>query len=344
MAQERKRLLIVDDTEIDRIILKSILSAEFNIQEAGGGSTAFEYITAMPDQLDAILLDISMPHINGFDVLKFIREKGMDIPVFLVTAEPTRENVERAKMYNVDEFIGKPFEKEDVLRRLRSRLGVIPIYDAQKEDISETMGYISDLESVYRTYLTNFGQNDSRYRVMIDLMRMLLVRYSRTPQGKGLDPDAIKLISRAAYFCDIGEMLVPDRRLQVITGQLSSNELKQSHTVYGSNLIRLNRSKGCGYFVEVCSSMCLHHHERFDGKGYPDGIVGKNNSVYNQICRLVDEFEQKRSKFYGNNAKPVKFIIKRLLNDDTGMVSKEVFDLLDECEPQIVDYFLKSNL
>ena len=112
------------------------------------------------------------------------------------------------------------------------------------------------------------------------------------------------------------------------------------HPQLGSNLIRLNRDKSCEYFVEVCASMCLHHHERFDGRGYPDHISGKNNSVFNQLCRLVDEFEDMRSKFFGDKARPVKFVIKRLISDGS-MVDGLLYALLEDCEPQIVDYFMK---
>lgn len=90
--------------------------------------------------------------------------------------------------------------------------------------------------------------------------------------------------------------------------------------------------------------MCLHHHERWDGTGYPNGIMGKNNSIYNQMCRLVDEFVQMQSKFYGDKAKPVKFVIKRLTSDDAGMVGPDLSFLLEECEEQFFNYFMKRNL
>ena len=343
MAQEKRQLLVVDDSDVDRIILKSMLSSEFTVQEITNGSMAIEYITRSKDQIDAMLLDISMPHITGFDVLQFMRDKGLDeLPVFLITGEPTRENVERAMTFKVEEFVCKPFVRDDILRRLRSRLGVIPDYDEQKEDVTETKAYISALQSIYQRYLVNFGKKDDRYRVMEDLMHILLTRYSRTKQGKGLDATRIELISKAAYFCDIGEMLIPDKRVQLLEGQMQLAEMQHSHTLLGSSLVQLNQSKSCSYFVEICSGMCMHHHERFDGKGYPDGIRGKNNSLFNQLCRLVDDFEEKRSKFYGNNSRPVKFIIKRMLSDDLGMVSKEALQLLEDCEQQIMDYFVRS--
>lgn len=343
MAQERKCLLIVDDTEIDRIILKSILSRDFDILEANNGNMAFEYITTRGDQLDAILLDIAMPHIDGFDVLRFIEDKQMThIPVFLVTAEPTRDNVERALQYNIAEFIGKPFDREDVLRRLRSRLGVMPEYDLKSEDLKATWAYISDLEAVYKAYLTNFGRDDSHYRIRTDLMRILLTSYNKTTRELKMNSDAVELVSKAAYFCDIGEMLIPDKRLQIMAaGQSKTQDLQQIHPLLGSNVIRLNRARSCEYFVEICASMCLHHHERFDGKGYPDRIAGKNNSVFNQLCRLVDEFELLRSKFFGDKARPVKFVVKRMTGEGESMVEPKLYALLEDCEPQFVDYFTK---
>lgn len=342
MAQERKRLLIVDDTEIDRIILKSILSTEFDILEANSGNMAFEYITTKSDQLDGILLDIAMPHIDGFDVLRFMEDKGVNhIPVFLVTAEPTRDNVERAMQYNIAEFIGKPFDREDILRRLRSRLGMTPVYNLTNEDLKSTMAYISDLEMLYKRYMTNFGKDDAHCRIMSDLMRILLTNYNKNLREGRLNPTAIDLISKAAYFCDIGEMLIPDKRLQLMGGQTRIQDLQQAHTLVGSNIIRLNRAKSCEYFVEICASMCLHHHERYDGQGYPDGLYGDNNSIYNQMCRLVEEFEQMRSKFYGDKARPVKFVVKRLVSDNAAIVSSRLYSLLEDCEPQIIDYFMK---
>lgn len=342
-ANEKRQLLIVDDTDIDRLILKSILEDEFCIHEANSGSFAFEYISRFREDLDAILLDISMPHIDGFDVLRFMREKGIDdIPVFLITAEPTRDRVERALQYGVDEFISKPFNKEDLLQRLRSRLGVIPVFDPEKDDMTKTREYIANLETVYDTYLKNFGKSNLHCRVRVELMRILLNKYNYISRDKPLDGDSIELISRAAYFCDIGEMLIPDKRLQAIGGSLKEGE-SLDHNRLGASIIRLNQAKECSFFVEICSSMCLRHHERWDGKGFPDGIVGKNNSIYNQMCCLVDAFEQRRSKFYGNSAMPVKFVIKRLINDDPGMVSEEVYDLLDDCTLEIVDFFLKKH-
>lgn len=345
MAEDRKCLLIVDDSEIDRMILKNILSKDFDIFEANSGNEAFDFITSRADQIDGIFLDIAMPHIDGFDVLRFMKDKDVTgIPVFLISAEPTRDNVERAMKHNISEFIGKPFDQEEVVRRVRSKLGVIPDYNLTKDDLKATEAYISDLEQLYNRYLSNFGKDDKHHKIMVALMRILLISYSRQVRDAKLTPDSIDLISRAAYFCDIGEMLVPDKRLQMLPGFPNQDEnIGRSHPELGASIIRLNKDKSCEYFVEICASMCLHHHERYDGKGYPDGLFEDNNSIYNQMCRLVDEFEKMRSKFYGDKSRPVKFIVRRLVNDRPGMVAPLLYYLLEDCESQVIEYFMKSD-
>ena len=339
MAQDVKRVLIVDDSMVDRMILKNILESSFKVIEADSGNKAFEYITTMRDELDVILLDLSMPHIDGFDVLSFMKEKGIDdIPVLVVSTETTIENVQKAVQYDVSEFIKKPYDKDDVLERLRLRTGVIPEYDLTREELIETMKYIADLETIYKAYLDNHEKSDERYQRRADLMQIMLNAYRR--RGGDLNPDSIMLISKAAYFCDIGEMFVPEEKQKDSLEGFVKNRDKEKHTILGANLIRLNRSKACRYFVEICSGMCLHHHERYDGRGYPHGIKGKCNSIYNQICRVLDELDERRSRFYGDKAKPIKFIIAHLVEDGMSVAGKEVYNLLEECEPLIFDYYL----
>ena len=342
MAQDMKRILIVDDTMVDRMMLKNILEKDFEVLEADSGNRAFDYITTRGEDLDAILLDLSMPYIDGFDVLSFMRDKSIsDITIFVVTSETTKNNVEKALQYGVSDFIKKPFDRDDILERLRSRLGVIPEYNLTKEELKETTRYIEDLESIYKTYLTNCGKNDLRCQKRSDLMRIMLNTYSRSSKGEELDPDSIFLISKAAYFCDIGEMLLPEtKEKDMVANILKGRDIKERHTVYGADFIRLNYSKSCQYFVEICSSMCLHHHERYDGKGYPHGIKGKNNSIFNQMCRVLDELDERRSRFYGDKVKPLKNIIGRMVDDNQGVAGKAVYDLLEECEPQFFSYYL----
>ena len=149
MKKNSKRILIVDDSEIDRTVLKNILQEEFEIIEADSGYSGLDIILKEKDSLDALLLDVSMPVLDGFGVLGILKEKTISVPpVFLITAEATRDNVQRAIQYNVSEFIRKPFDREDILKRIKLRLGIISECELRPEDVKMTQRYISDLKQI----------------------------------------------------------------------------------------------------------------------------------------------------------------------------------------------------
>ncbi len=332
-----KKILIVDDSEIDRTILKSILSDDFEIRELDNGYEAYNLIQTCKDDLSAILLAISMPYISGFDVLQFMQESHIDnIPVFLMSGEATEEDVRRAAKSGVADFITKPFDKDDILQRIRSRLGIFPKQPIlSREDIEKTKRYITSLRTVYKVYLENNGQTDTHYRNVVELMKILLKRHSMTRSSEGLNADTIDLISEAAYFCDIGQMLIPNKIDQILS---KSTVTTTQHTFYGASVVQLNTSKNCKYFVQICAEMCLHHHERYDGKGYPQGIKGDHNSIYSQMCHIVDEFDTILSKFYGDSTLQINFVAKRLTKDD-GFADPQMLSLLSDCIPMITKYY-----
>lgn len=125
MAKDKK-ILIVDDSEADRTALKTILHEDFKVLEANSGFSALEIMAARKSELDAVLLDVSMPVMDGFAVLQNMKDKKLNnLHVFMVTSEATKENVKKAvQFYNIADFIKKPYERDDVLQRVRSKLGI----------------------------------------------------------------------------------------------------------------------------------------------------------------------------------------------------------------------------
>lgn len=343
MAENDKTLLIVDDSEIDRAVLKNILWKEFNIIEADSGYSALEIILKRTDTLDAVLLDVSMPVLDGFGVLRIMKEKNIrNLPVFLVTAEATRDNVEKATQFNISEFIRKPFEREDVLKRLRLKLGIVSDYNLTVTDIEETQKYISDLKQIYNSYLVNSGQDCGHCMRITDLMAILMNEYACVTKKAEYDRTHIEIISSAGYFCDIGNMIVPGKFPKIVKQDEMDRDGYQSHTVSGANIIQLNYSKHCKYFVQICSDICIHHHERYDGKGFPHKIIGENNLVYTQICRLVDKFDSLFFKYREHGEVQFDFAVKELAQDK-GAVSEEVFSLLTNCKWDIIRYYSKED-
>lgn len=338
--EKRKKILIVDDSDIDREVLKSILYEDFDFLEAENGYTALELILKRTEHLDAILLDVSMPVLDGFSVLRLMQENHItNIPIFMITAEATPDNVEKAARFHVSEFIGKPFDREEILRRLKGKLGFVIDYELSEADITETNRYIANLESMYEKYLRNFGLDASHYRRMVGLVRIMLSKYSAQGMGVRLDRDHIEIISQSAYFCDIGNMLVPNLpNFMGVKQDEKGNDLAQSHTTLGMELIRVNPSRHCEYFVQVCSEMCRSHHERYDGEGYPARIYGKNNSIYGQMCGLADRFDTLFSKYRERNDMQFEFVISDLAQD-RGAYGQEIFHTLADSKFNVVMYY-----
>lgn len=332
--KDMKRILIVDDSEIDREVLKSILENEFELIEADNGYSALD-ILLKEKSVDAVLLDISMPYLDGLSVLRILREdNSYDVPVFMITAEATKDNVEKALQYNITEFIKKPFDREDILNRVRTKLGISPEMYFSMTEIDDIKNYMADLERLYNRYLFLSGQDKMGDERRADVMEILLKQYSSMENGEKLDNFQIEMLSKAAYLCNIGMMLLPD----ILDMENPEGYTYQQHPGLGADIIQLNRSKHCEKFIRIGTDICMHHHERYDGNGFPQGISGCNISIYAQICGLLEQFDKLFFWNGSHNEQQFHFVMKQL-KSDTGLVSEEVYSLMEESKAEIIKYY-----
>lgn len=335
-----KKILIVDDSEIDREVLKSILENEFELLEADNGYSALDIILEQKEHVDAVLLDVSMPFLDGLSVLRILRENNLDdVAVFMITAEATKDNIEKASQYRIAEFIKKPFDREDILNRVRSKLGVIPKMNLTKADIEETRMYMAALERIYDRYLFLAGKNKGRDERRAHFMKILLEKYSAKEKEAEMDKFQIEMLSKAAYLCNIGDMLLPD----IPEEEKADSYIYQQHTSLGADIIQLNSSKHCRRFVQLCADICLHHHERYDGKGYPQGIYGNNISIYARMCGVLERFDDLFYNYSRHNELQFDYVINQL-RSDTGFAGEEVLSLLVASGHDIINYYSKNNI
>lgn len=347
-----KRILIVDDSEIDREILKNILHNEFDIIETDNGYEGLEIILSGKPRIDTVLLDISMPVLDGFTVLRLMNEnKIANLPVVLITAEATKANVQRAVEYNVSGFISKPFDADLILSRLKAMLDiqegsseiVIPERILTETDISEINTYISKLREIYRRYLKNNNMDDGVYLRVSALTELLISEYSLDPKNSlTLDEAHISIISKAAYFYDIGHMVVPDAFISGNSDDETDFKTYESHTNVGADIIWLDHSPSCRYFIEICGDMCMHHHERHDGKGFPHKLRSGENTIYTQICSLAIKFDSIFSKRPDFSDSQFDFVLKEM-SIDSGEFSLEMISLLKCCKSSVLSYYRKSS-
>jgi len=267
-----------------------------------------------------------------------LRENNLrNVSIFMITAEATKDNVEKALQYHIAEFIKKPFNREDILNRVRSKLGVVPEDHMTMADIDETRRYISNLESLYGRWLSMSGKDKGRDERRAQFMRMLVTRYFETEKKTEVDDFQIEMYSKAAYLCNIGEMLLPN----IPEEDKMEDYQYQQHTALGAELIKLNYSEHCRRFVRICTDICQHHHERYDGEGFPQGMRGSNISVYAQMCGLLERFDDLFFEYSRHNKLQFDYVADQLIND-TGFVSNEVIVLLLKSESDIVEYYKRN--
>lgn len=340
-----KRLLIVDDSEMDRRILRNILSRRFEIAEVENGYSALELITRKASKIDGVLLDLSMPVLDGFNVLNVMSENGIKIPVVLVTAEATAENVQRASQYDIADFISKPFDSPTVLEKVGKIFGVETDPDIVKKNDDYEVGtetystdsYISKLTAIYDTFLKNSGLDSSHCSRVSKLTEMLLIEYGLMHKSE-IDVIDLKLMGKAAYFYNIGLMCIPTDCFKKDDKTVSEREMYEQHTVMGAKIVRLNESSNCKHFIKACSEICMHHHERYDGRGFPHGLKGSDNLIQSQVCGFAIRFDRIFNNRSSYNDTQFDFVINEL-SVDKGAFSPEMYELVEKCRYEIINYY-----
>ncbi len=350
MATKKKKLLLVDDSEIDRGILRNILQNDFDIAEVDNGYAALEIIFSGRPHIDGVLLDIFMPVLDGFNVLRLMKESKIEnLPVILVTANATKPNVEKAIFYKVTDFITKPFNASSITERLRaifsieeSKEVVIPEQTFSDNDVAETNTYISKLKKIYNEYLKNNNKDDLHYINVSALTEIMLTVCAAEDKNFDLDSSRINMVAKAAYFFDIGRMVVPDSII-AMEGRNSEGgkAIYETHTVAGAELVWLNHSPACRYFVKMCGDICMHHHERNDGRGYPHRLSGNDNSIYAQVVGAANRFDRLFSKYMEVNDFRFDFTLREM-TVDSGEFSQSILTLLDNSRIPILSYYKKN--
>lgn len=340
-----KRLLLVDDSEIDRRILRNILSKRFEITEVANGYSALEILMSKNSGIEGMLLDISMPVLDGFDVLRVMAENKIRLPVVLVTAEATAKNVTRASQYGISDFISKPYDSQTVLDKICRIFGVSLDVEKEKDTEDKVIGsetyavdsYISKLKAIYDTFLKNSGLDPSHCERVSKLTEILLIEYGLTHKLE-LDVLDLKTMSKAAYFYNIGLMATPSRCFASRDVPDSDRVIYQEHTVAGAKIVCLNEAASCKYFIRVCSDICMHHHERYDGRGFPHGLQGGDNSIHSSTASFAIAFDRIFNKRPDYNDMQFDFVLRELLRD-RGAFSPDVVNIAKKCRYEIINYY-----
>ncbi len=348
--QHRQQILIVDDEEINRVVLKQIFQEDYDVLEAANGQDAI-YQIENNENIILVLLDIVMPVKDGFGVLEYM--KGQDlmekIPVILITGESVMDSEDRAYSYGVADVMHKPFFPHIVRRRSRN---IIQLYQhkqemevrlkeqeqelkAKEKEIQDNNEFMIDaLSSVVEFRSAETGEHVRRIKYFTRILLKYLMKYF--PKYNMTQSEA-EQIARASALHDIGKIGIPDSIL-LKPGKLTEKEFEviKTHTTIGCEILEKFRDSQTSEFYRFCYEICRHHHERWDGNGYPDHLVGDAIPISAQIVAIADVYDALISprvykSVYANN-----IAFDMIMSGECGQFSPDVLECFELAK---VDFF-----
>ena len=310
MSADRKNILLVDDIEFNREILYELFHNQYNVLEAENGQVALDLIAEYGQTIAIVLLDIVMPVMDGFGVLEhMIRDKSIEtIPVIMITAESDEEKALMGYSMGVVDIINKPFSPDIVMRRVQNTVDLY-LHKFYLEDMVERQTKALELQNEQLKMSNTFvidalstavefrdhesGQHIIRIRA---LTRILLETLSELNEKYRLSSEEIDDIASASAMHDIGKIAISDLVL-LKPGRLTAEEfaVMKTHTTEGCAILESINFTGNLAYYKYCYDICRHHHERWDGRGYPDGLRATRYRFGRRSCRWPTSMTRSRA-------------------------------------------------
>lgn len=302
MSKENKskqKILIVDDSEMNRAILSEMLGNEYEIIEAENGEQAVAVLHKHSVEISLVLLDIVMPVMDGYEVLTIMNSERWieDVPVIMISSETETEYIERAYELGVTDFISRPFDSWIVRRRV---VNTILLYAKQKRLVGMVSDQIYEKEKNNNlmisilSHIVEFRNGESGLHVLHvqKFTEILLRQLVKITNKYNISSADITLISNASALHDIGKISIPDEILNK-PGRLTDDEfaIMKTHSSVGAAMLDEMPFYKDEPLVKVAYEICRWHHERYDGRGYPDGLKGDEIPISAQIVAMADVYD-----------------------------------------------------
>lgn len=341
-ATVKPKILVVDDIEINRIILYEILSDSYEIDQASDGLEAISILLNTMVKPNLLLLDIMMPGMDGFEVLELMKsnESLKKIPVIFITA--ANEEKKGLKAGAVD-YISKPFEPEIVKLRVANQIELY-LYRENLESLVEQKAQelLTTKENFLETVanLIEYRSLESSYHVKRtkELARILATQLLKNSEyANELIECNYTMLVKAVPLHDIGKIGIPDNIL-LKPGKLTPEEFKviESHTLIGGDVINslMVSNDDEDDYLKHCLDICRHHHERWDGNGYPDKLAGVKIPLSARIVSVVDVYDalanERCYKAAMSHEKSIEIIVGASGKHHDPIVVNAMLDVQDE--------------
>ena len=343
---KKQKILIVDDAKFNRDILKEILGDAYNYLEAENGNQAIQMIGENIG-IDLMLLDINMPQMNGFEVLKIMKRSQCiaETPVIMISSEDAVDTMRKAYELGITDYITRPFDSVIVKKRVQNTLG---LYMNQKHLINVVYNQVYEKEEnnniMIRIMSNILGSRNSESREHIlhikTATEMMLRQLVKVTDAYPLTEADIALITTASSLHDIGKIRIPEEILNK-PGRLTDEEFKimKTHSELGAAIIKDMDFPQDHPLVHTAWEISRWHHERWDGKGYPDGLKGEEIPISAQVVSIVDVYDALTSERCYKKAFDHDTAIQMILDGQCGQFNPILLKCLKELSLQFSNMF-----
>lgn len=349
-AEKNARILIVDDSEMNRDMLSDMLSDDYDIVEAADGEEALSILKERVYDIDLVLLDIIMPAVDGFGVLDVMKRYHWidNTPVIMISSETSQSYIRKAFELGVTDYILRPFDSFIIHKRVSNTLMLYrkqkKLLSALEEQVYENEKNNSMMINVL-AHIVEFRNGESGMHVhhIKQLTSILLQNLIEKTDKYHLTENDILLISTASSLHDIGKISIDDKILNK-PGRLTAEEFEviKTHSVTGAEMLQdLHNTHNYPLF-DKAYEICRWHHERYDGKGYPDGLSGEEIPISAQVTSLADVYDALTSNRCYKKAFSHEKAMEMILDGQCGAFNPVLLQCLKDCEKQILAEFSDS--
>ena len=347
---KRRMALVADDVELNRDILSDILEEEYDVLPAVNGVEALRMVTEHLDELAVILLDLVMPEMDGFQVLEELKQRGWveKIPVLVISGEWTPEIEHRCFDLGIVDYVRKPFNEMLVKCRVRNAAELYEYKNRLEEQVAEQTKQLTEqnkkLQAMNESIIELMGdmvearnlESGEHVRRVKGFTRILAEDLMRNCPKYNLDEHTVDVIVSSSALHDVGKIMIPDSVL-LKPGKLTDAEfaLMKTHSVRGCEII----DQASGFYdpehYRTSREICRHHHEKYDGRGYPDGLRGEQIPISAQLVSVADCYDALVTERVYKKAFTPERAYQMIINGECGAFSDDLCGCLTRCKDKM---------
>ena len=350
------KIIIVDANKDTRKILKDILQEEYEIVEESKGTSAWDTIRKERKSLKAVLLNTELPEMDGFQILQNLNQSRIldSFPVIIIGDERQPETEGRCMELGAADYICQPFNDVVVKKRVEN---LVKFY-AHKKQLEEKVE--NQMLTLRKQYVVLQVQADKLQKKNDEIIEVVsnVAEYRSLESGShlrrvkkytrilgeyvkenypeyGLTDELLDIIVSASALHDIGKVAIPDSVL-LNPGRLSDDEFDylRSHTIRGCELLDDFKSVWSEEYIKIGKEICRSHHERYDGKGYPDGLVGDKIPISAQLVSIVDVYDAMTNERFYKGALAIERVFYMITNGECGVFSPKLLEAFRKVKPK----------